>query len=79
MIVGRPHTRTSLFMCRQHNIFSERELLKKRCIQRNGECRRDEMELFLLGFALGALLVLTLPALLGRLDQSELDQLTKHW
>lgn len=35
------------------------------------------MDLFLLGFVLGALVVLTLPALLGRMDQSELDRLTK--
>lgn len=37
------------------------------------------MDLFLLGFVLGALLVLTLPALLGRMNQSEIDRLPKIW
>jgi hypothetical protein len=37
------------------------------------------MDLFLLGFVLGALVVLTLPALVGRMNESEIDRLTKPW
>jgi hypothetical protein len=37
------------------------------------------MELFLLGFIVGALVMLGLPALIGKLNQLDLDTIITRW